>query len=294
MNLKRDFKTFYLRYPFLTLEQLIENFALFGGIEAFLHIHNKNIQEIFLEELPLIATQEIPYFLLEEPFRRFLIILAKSDGKYFSSLNKSFIGKEFGKDIIDELIKLNILYKLPSREPSLKLYPKMAIKKEFKNYQIQDKLIFTKPFLRFYFSVIEVSKNKKGQIDSTKLIQNFQSIKNRLIALVFEQLSQELLKLYFQTIDIANNCYAYWDRFSEFDIYCQIDNENFLVGECKYSNRPITKAELVKLQKKIEKSNLQASYLAFFAKGGFSKELLKKRDPSLLLFELNDFKKLLF
>ncbi len=294
LRLQETFKKFYLRYPFFSLDEVITNFAFLGGLESFLDLHKNEIAKL-LQSNEFIETleKEIPFFLLNEPYRRFLMVLAKSDGKYFSTLYKSAIGKEFGSDIIQELLELKILYKLPSREPPLKLYPKMAIKKEFKNYQIQDKFIFTKPFFRFYFGVIEPSKNKKGFINFTKLFQNFHVMQNRLSALIFEQLSQELLKLSFKDIDLVQNCYAYWDKFSEFDIYCEIEGKGFLVGECKFSNRPITKAELIKLQKKIEKSNLQANILAFFAKGGFSKELLKKRNSSLLLFELSDFKKLL-
>jgi UDP-N-acetylglucosamine enolpyruvyl transferase len=86
---------------------------------------------------------------------------------------------------------------------------------------------------------------------------------------------------------------SYWDVNSEFDILAKTIEGKRVVGECKYKNRRVCKSELTKLKQKAEVSGLNADTYALFSKSGFSNELLNSGDRDLLLFELEDFRKLL-
>jgi hypothetical protein len=55
----------------------------------------------------------------------------------------------------------------------------------------------------------------------------------------------------------------------------------------------VCKSELSKLKQKAEVSNLNVDIYALFSKNGFSKELLNGNRDNLLLFDLNDFERLL-
>jgi hypothetical protein len=65
------------------------------------------------------------------------------------------------------------------------------------------------------------------------------------------------------------------------------------LGECKYKNRKVCKSELSKLKQKAKISGIEVNRFALFSKNGFSNELVNSNSKDLLLFELNDFRKLL-
>ena len=235
----------------------------------------------------------MPFFTLDKPFSKLLIALAQGDAKINSIFNKIGIGESYGYELVEELIENEIITLTNSRESPLKAFPKQLIKKELRGYTIQPKLYFTKPFYRFWFAFVEASRDLYGNIDIDRVLTNYKKYGYRLSSLLFEQLSQELLLDSFkEKLDNAV-CGSYWDRFSEFDIYCQSQSLS-VVGECKYTSRPITKAELIKLEAKIVQSSLRADYIALFSKSGFSHELHKINNSQVLLFEMQDFKKLLF
>ncbi len=87
---------------------------------------------------------------------------------------------------------------------------------------------------------------------------------------------------------------GYWDINSEFDILAKSRDNLVIIGECKYKNRKVCRSELLKLKRKVQISNIRVDKFALFSKSGFSRELLKSRDKDLILFELKDFKSLLF
>jgi hypothetical protein len=53
------------------------------------------------------------------------------------------------------------------------------------------------------------------------------------------------------------------------------------------------KNTLNKLKKVSQKARLKADYFALFSKNGFSKELENSKDKTLLLYDLESFKRLL-
>jgi len=285
---------FYNKYPFILFDELIDYFSIFGGVEEYFTFDLLlNIEDAIKNNLEKIEIEDIlPFFVLEKPFREFLIKVARSDGKLNSNLSKASIGETFGEELIRELESAKIIRVEKSREKDIKLHPKQKIKKEYKHYTIQSKIFFTKPFFKFWFAFVEPYRDKSGNIDINLVINDYKSKKYTLSSLVFEHLSLELLKRYFQNRYNFFECASYWDRFSEFDIYCKAKDIS-IIGECKYTNRPITKAELIKLENKIKQSNLKADCLAFFSKSGYSHELLKLSQDNLLLFHLEDFKLLI-
>jgi hypothetical protein len=292
LNLQNSFQNFYFHYPFLEFSELVEYYLFFGGSEEFINLplHSFKTKELFSEIAQIEVLEKLPFFLFDEPFRTLLVTLALNDAKVDSTFIKSKTSLSFKDDILKELEENGIIYIEYSREEPLKLYSKQKIKKEFKHYTIQNKIRFTTPFYHFLFAFIVPFLNKDFTLNQVKAQEAFSKNSNRLSSLWFEHLSKELIRYSFKNV---TKCFSYWDRFSEFDLYCEVNKEKFLVGECKYTHKPITKVELLKLEAKIEKSQLKSDYIAFFSKGGYSKELEKLKRNNLLLFNLEDFKKLL-
>jgi len=289
------FQQFYLQYRYILFDELIDYFALFGGFDREdLELYNPLEEVIATLAVNDIATKEFPFFLFENPFREFLITLARSDGKIYSLFQRVKIGQSLGEELVDELIRSDILRRVESRETPFQLYPKQMIKKEFRTYKIEDKLYFIKPFFRFWFAFIEPYFSKERRVDIKALLDNFYRQRYRLSSAIFEELSNELLKIHFQKSDPIVENGSLWNYYSEFDIFAKTLSGKTVIGECKYKNRLVLKSELIKLESKIKQSDLNVDIYALFSKSGFSKEFHKQKEPNLLLFSLKDFKRLIY
>ena len=208
----------------------------------------------------------------------------------YSLFNRVRVGHSFGEEIIEELIEQDIIYIVDSREAPLKEYKKQLLKKELRHYLIEPKIYFKKPFIRFWFLLVEPYIYKYSM---EKILSNIDEKKYILSSLIFEQLSIEILKEEFKAKDSIVEIASYWDVNSEFDIYAKTKSNKFILGECKYKNRPITKAELLKLKSKAKASSLDVDKFALFSKSGYSNELNKINSNNLTLYYLDDLKKLL-
>jgi len=233
-----------------------------------------------------------PSYLLEEPYKRVLKAVARGDGRLSNIFKKARVGEILGREILYELNSLEIVNFEESRELPIRAYPNQKIKKSLRSYQIEPKVRFNSPFLRFWFGFVAPFERDLEGGRADRFVENFENHFSRLNSLIFEQLSNELLNQYFNNTLITLG--SYWDKNSEFDIFAKSRSGVVIIGECKYKNRKICGNELFKLKQKIKLSNLKADKLALFSKSGFSNELLKSNSKDLILFELKDFKSLLF
>jgi len=278
------------------LEQAIELFAVFGGVGETLELDffddlDSIIRFNFVEQYRLLNEQISPSYLIEEPYRWLLVAIARGDGRLSNVFRKARVGETLGLRLLNELVDLDIIEFEDSREPALKKYPNQKIEKSLRNYKIEPKIRFKKPFHRFWFGFVEPYHKELNSGNSVRFYENFNQHFARLHSFVFEQLSQELLNLYFNNQLVING--NYWDKHSEFDIWATHKDGRNILGECKYTNRRVCKSELSKLRQKAETSELKADIFALFSKNGFSNELKNSTSKDLLLFELEDFWRLL-
>jgi hypothetical protein len=222
-----------------------------------------------------------------------LIATARGDGKLYSVLRKSKLSESAGKKIIDELVKLDILRIERTREAPLRTHAKHKLPKELRTYRIQDKLRFTKPFMRFWFGFVTYYREELSRGKGERFLENFTQHYERLRSLVYEQLSNDLLLEHYRDISPIISSGSYWDVNSEFDILAITKDKKIILGECKYKERKVCKNELSKLKVKAQESGIVVDVYALFSKSGFSNELLSMADEKLLLFDLNDLKALL-
>jgi len=296
MDIKTKFQNFFHHYGYLELEQAMELFSVFGGIEESIELDLlEDIETLirfnFIDRYQEFKGLIVPSYLLEEPYRYLLIAVARGDGRLSNVFRKAKVGEALGLRLVDELLELDIIELEESRESPLKNHPNQKLEKALRSYKIESKIRFKVPFYRFWFGFVEPYFKDLESRKSQRFFENFEKHFSRLNSLVFEQLSNELLNIYYENRLINDG--SYWDKNSEFDILAKTKNGETIVAECKYKNRRVCKSEFSKLKHKAVTSNLHADTFALFSKNGFSNELMSLDDKNLLLFELSDFRKLL-
>ncbi|MGB5965710.1 MAG: DUF234 domain-containing protein [Sulfurimonadaceae bacterium] len=219
--------------------------------------------------------------------------IALGDRRTHSAFKRARVSEKVGAAAIDYLCQTGIIELEPSRElPPQKEYPNQKLKKEVEKHRISDKLTFTTPFLRFWFSFVSplFKGIQEGKYDEVK--KRFTDREQNFSSLVFEQLSIELLKEEFKSDPIIE-VGSYWDRQVEIDILAKTASGKIVVGECKYTNTKINKSELSKLKEKCALAGFEADEFVLFSKRGFSNELKSLKGERVRLYRLEDFKKLL-
>jgi hypothetical protein len=295
-KIKTKFQDFFNHFGYLELEQAIELFSVFGGVESSLELDFfDDIESIirfnFVEHYRVLNELISPSYIIEEPYRYLLVSIARGDGRLSNIFRKAKVGENLGLRLLNELKELGLIEFKESREAPLKKYRNQKLEKSLRSYKIEAKICFKYPFYRFWFGFVEPYHKELIRGESRRFFENFEQHFSRLNSFVFEQLSQELLNVHYNNQLLTNG--NHWDVHSEFDIWAKHKNGTFIVGECKYTNRHVCKSELSKLKQKVIISKIRAEKFVLFSKSGFSNELKNSNDKELLLFELKDFNKLL-
>ena len=296
--IKAAFQKFNQSYSYLNLEETVEYFSILGGLSESLELDYfddvfTRVKTHFVDDFMTSESLVSPSYLLETPYREVLTAVARGDAKLYSILRKAKLSESTGQKLIDELVSLNILKVEHTREAPLRIHPKHKLPRDQRAYRIQDKLRFVQPFMRFWFGF--VSSYRKGLVlgEGEQFLENFAQHHERLRSLVYEQLCNDLLLVYYEDKEEILSSGSYWNIYSEFDILAVTKSKKLILGECKYKDRTVCKNELTKLKQKAAESGLKVDVYALFSKSGFSKELLSMKSESLLLFDLNDLKVLL-
>jgi len=294
-KLLEQFRSFYIRnYPD-DMEIQIEYFALFGGLGWEIDTSKSPsflIQYLILDNFSKIDTQIQELISLNSEQRRLLRALAIGDRRIFSAFNRAGLNNQNGGVALNQLEEKGLIQIEFSREePARSLNPKGKLKREVARHRISHKVLFTYPFIRFwfYFIVPHVNEILKGEYDN--FFKDFKQRQNSYASLVFEELSEVLLNYNLRDSQILSSG-SYWDANIEIDILTITDDEKVYVGECKWTNHKVNKKELHKLREKCEKLDIEPNQIIFFSKRGFSKELLSNASKDLALYTSSDFEAL--
>ncbi|NCO01374.1 MAG: DUF234 domain-containing protein [Epsilonproteobacteria bacterium] len=291
-----QFRSFYFRnYPD-DMEQLIEYFAVFGGLGWNVDVSKPIevlIQELILENYELIYEKMEELTLGESNNKRLLSALAVGNRGIFSSFNRAGLNNGNGGAALNYLQEKGLVQIEYSREESPKTSnPHAKLKREEARRRVSHKVLFTQPFVRFWFYFIaRYTKDIKAK-NYTNLMKNFQERRNSYTSLVFEELSEVLLNYHLRDAQIVSSG-SYWDANVEIDILTVTHDERVYVGECKWTNHKVNKSELKKILDKCERLDIKPTQIALFSKRGFSKELLSMQGKDLALYSAEEFKALI-
>lgn len=294
-KLLEQFRSFYFRnYP-NDMETQIEYFAIFGGLGLEVDTTQPIyllIEDLILENFTYLNAKVEELTLGNAINKRLLNALAVGDRRIFSAFNRAGLNNGNGGAALNYLQERGLVQIEYSREePAKSLNPNGKLKKEIARHRISHKVLFTHPFIRFWFYFIYPNirniQNKKYE----RLFESLEKKQNSYTSLVFEELSEVLLNYNIRDAQIISSG-SYWDAKIEIDILTITDDEKVYVAECKWTNGRVNKSELHKLQEKCERLEIEPSQIILFSKRGFSKELKQIQGKDLALYSSEDFEAL--
>ena len=286
-TLVKQFQIFYKDHKPKTVEDAVEKFAIFGGV-GWGDIDTSKpsyelIEKLILDDYSYIRNDVNEITSGAPLYHALLSAIAMGDGKTHSSYKRAKVDKEVGDKAVKELVERGIIYVEK---------PKKAFTSWAENEQLDNKLYFTTPFLRFWFAF--VSPLFKGIRDKEygEVKKRWENREAEFSNLIFTQLSHTMLQKSFKE-DKIEEISDYWDKKIALDIYAKTASGKIIVGSTKYTNTKIKKSELSRLQELCAKSGIEADIFVIVAKKGFSSELKALKGESLKLYTLKNFKMLL-
>ncbi len=295
-KLLEQFRSFYFRnYP-NDMETQISYFSVFGGLGWDIDTSKpikELIQELIIEKFDIL-NEKIEELIDTEPtHKRLLQALATGDRKIFSAFRRAGLNNGNGGGALNYLQDVGLIQMEYSREcHPRELNPNAKLKRRDARHRISHKVLFSHPFVRFWFYFITPQivniKKKNYEVLHSNITQHL----NSYTSLIFEELSEVLLNYNLRDAQIISSG-SYWDANIEIDILTLTNDHKIYVSECKWTNHFINKKELHKLNEKCVKLNIEPTQIILFAKRGFSKELEQLKSSSLILYSSEDFQALL-
>lgn len=295
-KLLEQFRSFYARnYPD-DMETQIEYFAVFGGLDLEIDTSKEItvlIEELILKNYKLLHKKIEELTLGNKECLRLLRALAVGDRKIFSAFNRAGLNNANGGSALNYLEQKGLIQIEFSREePAKSLNPKGKLKREISRYRISHKVLFTHPFLRFWFYFVAPHTKKIEQGEYETFFKDFEIRQSGYTSLVFEELSEILLNYNLRDSQILSSG-SYWDSNVEIDILTITKDEKIYVAECKWTNHKVNKSEWHRVVEKCQKLQIEPTQIVIFSKRGFSKELTKDQGKKLALYCSKDFEALL-
>jgi hypothetical protein len=277
------------------MEIQISYFSIFGGLGWDIDTTkpiNELIYTLILQNFDILDEKIKELTSNDKNSKRLLQALAVGDRRIFSAFKRAGLNNGNGGGALGSLEDAGLLQIEYSREkhPREK-FPNTKLKRKDARHRISHKVLFTYPFVRFWFYFI--SPNIK-LIQNKEYEQFFEIVDEKrrsYTSLVFEELSEVLLNYNLRDAQIISSG-SYWDANLEIDILTITDDFKIYIGECKWKNHKINKKELHKLNEKCEKLNIVPDQIIFFSKRGFSKELKQMQNKHLALYSCEDFEAL--
>jgi AAA+ ATPase superfamily predicted ATPase len=274
------FEYLYHFFPNKTQNELIELYALLGGVPKYLEMFrdSKNIfdaiESNLLDKDAYLYNE--PQFILQnevsEPITYFSILEVIASGEHKIGHIASKLGKNVQNitSFISKLIELDILYK---EVPITETNPSKS-KKGL--YFIKDN------FFRFWFSYVLPYKSQLEMGNTTFVMRKIKENFSGFVAKNYEDLAIEyILKNY----DVLK-CGRWWSKNEKIDAI-GVGEDYLIVAECKYSNKKVGVDILQALQEKAKTidSILPIKHYLLFSKNGFTDELKRKESEEVVLVE---------
>ena len=295
-KLLTQFRTFYFKnYPD-DMERQISYFSVFGGVNWQIDTTQEIsllIKSLILDNFAFLNEKIDAITLKNDANKRLLKALATGDRRIFSAFNKAGLNNGNGGAALHYFQERGIIELEYSREEHPRnLYPNKKLKKEEARYRISHKVLFTHPFIRFWFYFIQPNIKSILEGDYDKVLQEFHLKQNSYTSLVYEELSEVLLNYHLRDADIVSSG-SYWNAKIEIDILTLTKDKKIYIGECKWTNHKVNKKEFHKLHDKCKKLGIVPTQIVLFSKRGFSKELEQMQSAKLALYTSDDFVNLL-
>lgn len=155
--------------------------------------------------------------------------------------------------------------------------------------KIAKKLLFTAPFLRFWFAFVSPIYKGIKEGNYQEFHELYENRKAQFSDFIFEELALEFL-IDFYKEDPLKQMGKYWDEKITIDLIAKTTSGKIIVGTCKYIDGKIKKSELTKLKEECQTIGIVPDTFVFFAKKGFSNELKALKSETVRLFTAKSLK----
>lgn len=269
------------------LESALNYFAVFGGLDVKIDM-TKPLRSLIIRHI-LNDYYEIQEYIGKltknsAPFHKVLTGIALGDRRTNSAFKRADIDYEEGIEVIYELEELEVI----TTETALD-----HLTSSFEENDVSDKLLFTTPFLRFWFAFVSPLYRGIKREEYDECFERFNNYQAEFMGLIFEQLCHEYIKVTFKD-DAIEEIGRYWDEDkNELDLIAQTESGKVIVGSCKYTNSKVKKNELTRLKDICAKLEIVPDYVILFSKKGFTNELKSEKGKSLKLYTVKSLKTLI-
>jgi len=277
-----QFRSFYFQNNPNDIEHAIEYFSVFGGMGWDVDMQ-MNLPQIIerkvLDNYRYIHADITKITESDKITHSLLTGIAMGDRRTHSALKRARISRSDGEYAMDTLFDRGFI----EAEYSLEKPPS--------DDNIDEKLNFTSPFMRFWFSFISPYFKGIRDGDYKEMQDSFTNRKQEFLELTFTKLAMEVMKKNFKDDKIVE-IGAYWDRNTSIDILAKTKSGKIVAGICKYSNTKAKKTELTKLKEQCKIADLTPDICVIISKSGFTNEMKNEKSPELRLIALKNFKTL--
>jgi len=273
-TLLQHFRSFCFQNKVTASEHAIDYFAVFGGMGW--NVDMTKSLEVLIEEKIVANYRYIHADLTKttqsnKAHHALLTALALGDRREHSAFKRANLSRKEGELSAAFLIKSGLLRREKSQEDP-------ADPKE----EVSDRLIFTTPFFRFWFSSISPYYQgiKEGKFSEVK--ERWANTQQTFMEPIYEGLVMAWIKQRFHE-DWVTQIGSYWDKHGEIEILGRTKSGKTFAGGCKYGKAKANKSEVTKLQEKCLQAKLTPDTYVIFSKSGFSSTFKKEKSDSLLL-----------
>ncbi len=283
-TLLQQFRSFCFQNNATDIEKAIEYFAVFGGMGYNVDLSKpleELIEEKILKNYRYLHGDLTKITQSNKAHHALLSAVALGDRREHSAYRRADLSRKEGEESAAFLIKFGLLSRQPSQADPID-----------ETEEVSDRLLFTAPFYRFWFS--SVSPYYKGikEGDFTEMKAKWENTKQSFFDQIYEALVIVLVKQSFKE-DWVAKIGSYWDKNTEIEILGKTKGGKVIVGSCKYGKSKTNKSELAKLQEKCAKAALNPDIFVIFSKSGFSNEFKKEKSDTLKLYTLKHLRALI-
>jgi hypothetical protein len=283
-TLLQQFRSFCFQNNATDIEKAIEYFAVFGGMGWVVDM-SKPLEEL-IEEKVLKNYRYIHGDLTKitqsnKSHHALLSAVALGDRREYSAYRRADLTRKEGEESAAFLIKFGLLTRQASQADPID-----------ESEEVTERLLFTAPFFRFWFSAISPYYKGIKEGDFVEMKEKWENAKASFFDQIYEALVIALIKESFKE-DWVAKIGSYWDKNTEIEILGKTKGDKVIVGSCKYGKSKANKSELSKLQEKCAKVELSPDIFVIFSKNGFSSEFKKEKSDTLKLLSLKNLKTLL-
>ncbi len=287
-TLLQHFRSFAYQNDIKEFDVALEYFAVFGGTGW--NVDTSKSVDVLIEEKVLRhyepLHQSMTKYTHNNPvYHMVLSIVALGVEHEHDVFKKAKIGRDKGEEAMDyleqkSLLKFDLSIEKPLHENDAK----------------SDRVVFTLPFMRFWFAFISPNYKSIAQGDFSEFTHKWHQVKAHfpilLSNLLVRELVQQSLAAKFVDDPIVSTG-SYYDKQTYMQILAIRKSGKMLAGACKYSKDAAKPHMLNTLKQMCEQAELNIEDHVLFSKNGFSTEVEEVKDVNLTLFSGKDLSTLL-